>query len=104
MSLQLIFRKRRFSKHVGLSLDRSGLRMLPPWLNTRSIGAEVAGTPKNFLAISLRIGFFRAFSFCFLCKSLTNLISKIYTIRIRITITLQTFSELQLQLELLESS
>ena len=46
MYCEFILRKIKVSKFFGFNLFRSGVKILPPWLNTLSIGADVAGTEK----------------------------------------------------------
>ena len=46
MYCEFILRKIKVSKFFGFNLLRSGVKILPPWLNTLSIGADVAGTEK----------------------------------------------------------
>ena len=45
------------------SLHLFGLRTLPLWLNTHSIGADVAETPSIFFANVLKMGYLFAFIF-----------------------------------------
>ena len=71
MYLEFNFKNTKVSKFLGFSLLLSGAKIFPLWLNTLSIGADVAGTEKIFLTRHDRVG--NSFSLTFQnCNAFSN--------------------------------